>query len=215
MNVIFLSMGRCGVSWVGETISQIHERLFGKPLDIKYENDRAKISNNLVEGWHSVYNIDPKILLDLGYDRIFIIKRELETMKKVHAHYHGYMELYGNLENMKHDRPGFFEKIELYHKLLYGQNLNDPRVLIVNLEDLNNYTYASFNEIIKFLEFKLSFIQKIKLFLRVLRDKIRPFVIATNPTERNWNIYSASLPKGQELCKRLKYLNKIEIEVKN
>ncbi|KKK95589.1 hypothetical protein LCGC14_2671290, partial [marine sediment metagenome] len=88
----------------------------------------------------------------------------------------------------------------------------DKRILIVNLEDLNNYTHATFNDIIEFLEFKLSFIQKIRFFLRVLRNKIMPFVIATNPTERNWNIYSASLPKGQELCNRLKYLKKIKIK---
>ena len=118
MNVIFLSMARCGVSWVGETIAQIYFRLYGKPLEINYENDRTEISKSLVEGWHSIQNVDPKVLLDLGYDKILIIKRELETMKEVHAHYHGYMELYGNLENMKHDRPGFFEKIELYHKLM-------------------------------------------------------------------------------------------------
>lgn len=200
---------------MGETIAQIYERLYGKPLKINYEKDRGKVSHNLIEGFTGVYDIDPKILLDLGYDKVLIIKRELETMKKVHAHYQGYLEQYGSYENMQKERPAFFEKIELYHKLLYDQNLNDSRVLIVNLEDLNNFTYASFDEIIKFLEFKLSFIQKIKFFSRVLRNKIMPFVIATNPDERNWNIHSAMLPKGTELCQRLKYLKKIEIEVKN
>lgn len=216
MNVVILSMSRCGISWIGETLSQIHERLFGKSLIINYERDRAKVSHNLLEGWTGVYNIDPKILLNLGYNKILIIKRELETMKKVHAHYQGYMENYGTLDIMKKERPAFFEVIELYHKLLYEQEeiKNNPKVLIISLENLNNYTYATFNEIIEFLDWKLSFIQKIKLFSRVLKDKIRPFVIATNPKERNWNIYSASLPKGHKLCNRLQYLEKIQNEVK-
>ncbi len=215
MNVVILSMQRCGISWIFETISQIHERLFGEPLEINYEKERSIVSRNLLEGYTGVYDIDPKVLLALGYNKILIIKRDLETMKRVHAHYQGYMEKYGSLERMKEERPAFFERIELQYNLLYNQNLNNKRILIVNLSDLNNYTHSTFNEIIKFLEFKLSFIQKIKLFLRVLKDKIRPFVIATNPDERNWNIYSASLPKGQELCNRLNYLKKIEIEVKN
>ena len=215
MNVVILSMRRCGVSWVFEAISQVHERLFGKPLPIDYEKERAIVSHNLLEGYTGVYDLDPKVLLDLGYDKILIIKRDLETMKEKHAHYQGYMEKYGSLEQMKIERPAFFERIELQYNLIYNQKLNDKRILIVNLEDLNNYIYSSFNEIIEFLEFKLSFIQKIKLFIRILRNKIKPFIVPINPSERNWNIYSAMLPKGQELCQRLLYLKKIEVEVKN
>ena len=215
MNVVILSMERCGVSWVGETLAQIYKQLYGKDLSINYETNRSKVSKNLLDGWTGVYNIDPKVLLRLGYDKVLIIKRDLEVMKEAHAHYHGYQEMYGNLESMKEARPSFFEKIELYHDLLYNQEevKNNPKVLIVNLEDLNNYTHATFNEIVEFLDFTLSFKQKIKLFFRVLDNKIKPFVIATNPKDRNWNIYSAMLSKSHILCDRLRYLKKIDIEV--
>jgi len=199
------------MSWVGEIISQIHKTFYGTSLDIIYESPRGLTSRNLLKGWHGVYEIDPKVLLNLGYDKILIIKRDLDKIKEAHAFYHGYMEIYGSLENMEKERPAFFERIELAHKLLYDQNLNDPRIFIVNLEDLNNYTYSTFKEIIEFLDFKLSLKQKIKLFIRILRNKINPFVIPINPKERNWNIYSTLLPKGQELCERLKYLEKIEV----
>ncbi len=223
-NVIFLSMKRCGVSWVGDTIKLVYRNLYGKELKIHYENDRDLISRNLVKGWNGAYNLDPKILLNLGYDKIIIIKRSLEIMKEVHAHYHGYKEIYGTLEKMKEKRPAFFEVIELYYKLIYEQNIDDPRILIVDLEDLNIYTHSSFQEIIEFLDFRLSFIQKIKFFFRLMRNKIKTFIIPVNP-ERNWNIYSALLPKNHELCRRLEYLkkldnknkieNKIQIEVKS
>lgn len=214
MNVIILSMRRCGVSWIGEVLSQVHKRLYGKELKINYEKDRAKVSRTLLKGFTGVYDVDPKVLLKLGYDKILIVKRDLNAMKKAHAKYHGYLELYENLENMIRIRPCFFEKIELYHKLLYDQEeiKNDPKVLIVSLEDLNSYTYSTFNEIIKFLDFKLNLIQKVKLFLRVLKydSNMNPFVIATNPIERDWNVFSALLPKGHGLCDRLNYLQKIE-----
>lgn len=207
-NVVILSMQRCGMSWVGGVISLIHERLYGEPLHIIYEDNRAEVSNRLVEGWNGVYNIDPTILLKLGYDKILIIKRELDTLKEVHAHYHGYQEIYKSLEDMKDKRSCFFEKIELYYDLLYNQSeiINNSKILMVNLENLNNYTYSTFNEIIEFLDFKLSFKQKIKFFLRVLKNKVFPFVIPINSNERNWDIYSSLLPKNQELCERLKYL---------
>lgn len=212
MNVVILSMPRCGVSWIGEVLSQLHERLFGIPLEITYEKDRAKVSRTLVKGITGVYNIDPTVLLNLGYDKIIIIKRELENLKKAQAHYHGYQEQYGTYENMVEARPGFFEKIELYYELLYEQEnvLQNPRVLLVSLEDLNNYTYSCFKEIMDFLGFKLSLKNKIKFILRVLKDNIRPFIVATNPLERDWNIYSALLPKGHALCARLQFLEKIQ-----
>jgi len=213
MNVVLLSMQRCGMSWVGSVISLIHKRFYGKELEINYEQNRSLVSHNLLKGWTGVYEIDPKVLLDLGYDKILIIKRELESMKKAHAHYHGYQEIYETYKNMLEERPAFFERIELAHKLLYDQEeiKNNPKVLIVKLEDLNNYTYSTFGEIIDFLEFKLSFIQKLKLFKNIIKNKIKPFVIAVNPTERSWNIYSTLLPKNHELCNRLKYLKKIEL----
>ena len=214
MNVVFLSTGRCGVSWVGDIIAQIYYRLYGKEIKINYEVDRIEASHKIISGWNGLYDIDPKILINLGYDKILIIKRKHKTLERVHAHYQGYLEQYGSLEHMKELRPAFFEKLALYYKLLYEQeevNIH-PNVLLVSLEDLNNYTYSSFNEIIEFLGFKLSFIQKLKYFLRVLKDKIRPFVVPVNPEYRNWKIYSALLPKGRELCNRLQYLNKIEVK---
>lgn len=210
MNVVILSMWRCGVSWTGDVIKDIYERLYGKELKIHYENNRAIVSHKLVKGWSNVYDVDPRVLLYLGYDKIIIIKRDLETMELEHAKYKGYLEQYDSLEQMRLIRPGFFERIRLQYDLIYNQEINDPRVLIVSLEDLNNHTHDTFNEIIEFLEFKMSLKQKIKLFIRILRNKVKPFVVPINPDNRNWSVYSGMLPKGTELCNRLKYMNKIQ-----
>lgn len=216
MNVVILCMARCGSDWVGDIIKYIYERLYGKELKIHYENDRGLISNEVVEGWHNIYNVDPKILLKLGYDKILIIKRPLEVMKQVHALHHGYIEEYESYEHMQRERPGFFKKIELYHDLIYNQQLDPEKVLIVNLEDLNKYTHSIFEEIINFLGFKLSLLQKIKLLFRILRNKVRPFVVPCKAVERDWEVYSTMLPKGHEVCDRLKIIEKLkknEVEI--
>jgi hypothetical protein len=210
MNVVILSMWRCGISWIGDTIKEIYRRMYGKELKINYENNRPLISHNLVEGWHNVYDIDPKVLLALGYDKVLVIKRELETMELEHAKYKGYLEQYDSYEDMKVIRPAFFERIRLQYDLIYNQDIEDKRMKIISLEDLNHYAHAYFNEIMEFFEFKMNLWQKIKFFLRVLRNKVKPFVIPVNVPNRNWSVYSGILPKGTELCNRLKYMNKIQ-----
>jgi len=202
-------MPRCGCSWVMETLKKIYKIMHGKDLRVHYEVNRSLASNHLLSGINVVYDIDPKILLNLGYDKILIIKRDKENLEKSMAIYHGYQENYGTLENMKIERPGFFQKFDLLYDLIYNQNINDSRILIVSLEDLNNHVHEMFNKIIDFLEFKMTFRQKMRLFYHFIRNKIKPLVIPVHPPERDFEIYSTILSKEQKLCNRLQYLQKI------
>lgn len=213
-NVIFLSMRRCGISWICEILKKLYFIYHGKALEIVYEADRALISHQLVRGYHSVHDIDPNVLLNVGYDRVIAIKRELETMKHAHAQYHGYLEQYENYEQMKELRPGFFERIEMQYRLLYQQEIKNERFKILDLADFNNHCHASFNELIEFLGFKFTFTRKIKLFMNILRNKVTPLIIPVKPTERNWEIYSSLLKKDFPLCNRLTFMKKIEEEMK-
>lgn len=205
MNLMILSRMRCGSSWVGKVLSDTHEVLKGKPIEWGYERFRPLASKTLLKGFNSVHDVDPKILLNLGYT-VICIERDLETMKRVHALFFGYADERG-YESLLQERPAFFEKIELYHKLLYGQNIKHKRYLQVRLEDLNNYTSDTFKEIIDFLGWKMSFRQKIKFLIK----KRNILIVATAPPERNWEIYSDFLAKGHEVCPRLK---QIEITTK-
>jgi len=215
-NVVILSMRRCGISWIFDAIKKIHVQLHGKTLDFQYENDRELISNNLIPGIHQIYDVDPQVLLNLGYDKIIAIKRELEIMKIEHAKYYGYLETHDSYEVMQEQRPAFFEKIRLYYELLYEQEIHDERYKVFSLEDFNNYTYSTFEELYDFLEFKFSFIQKIKFIIRVFKNHVRPFMLPIVPKDRNWSLYSAMLPRGHVLCNRLEYMKQLEQhELKN
>jgi len=112
---------------------------------------------------------------------------------------------------MKEGRPAFFERIELQHALLYDQDIQDERLKIFSLEDFNNQPHETFTELVEFLQFKLTFKQKITLFFRILRNKVNPLIVPCNPTERDWDVYSAfSLGGSNKLCERLKYLKQLK-----
>jgi len=158
MNVIFVSMERAGISWIIRELSKFHEKMFGKP--IIFTKNNAEISHliairnrfPLPKGWNNVYNIDPQSLLDRvdpdgnKYDRIVVIHRNLKTFQNVYKI---------KLSQERLD-PNFIEKIirktpEEY-ELVYHE-IEDPRLLRVDLWDLNQYTDACFNELMDFLNF--------------------------------------------------------------
>ena len=199
MNVIFVSMERCGISWIIRTLSDVHEEMFGIPImfetkkntEISYvvaTRDRLPLPLK----WNNVYNVDPQRLVDKidpngnKYDRVIIIQRDYETMIKVH-------ELYFNEEWTGKQRETAMRKTKEHYQLVYGREVNDYRCKKFQLEDLNNYTIASFTEMLDFLNFPLIG---------------RPTMITINPSERNWQVYSSVLSKGHEVCNRLQIIKK-------
>jgi hypothetical protein len=205
MNVIFLSMNRCGVSWLGEILKDLYHQCKGKPLEIKYEVSRERASRECLKGWNTVYDIEPQILLNLGYDKILILQRGLEAMEEAHTVYHGYQEIYDTIDQMKRERPAFFERIRLQYQLLYERTPESERILKVSLEDLNNHTIHEFRKITDFLGIKMSFWRKLIL---LFTNKLQPILVPVKP-ERDWEVYSTPLPSEYELCNRLQYLKKI------
>ena len=158
MNVIFVSMERCAVSWIIRELSDYHQEMFGIP--IKFTKDNAEISTQLAtkerfdlpKGWNNVYNIDPQLLLDRvdpsgnKYDKIIVVHRKLSELQ--------------NIYRVKMAREGlakdFIEKIinktvDEYN-LVY-KDIKDSRLMRIDLWDANQYTKAIFNELMDFLNF--------------------------------------------------------------
>jgi len=199
LNTIFVSQERCGISWIIKILSNIHESMFGIPIEFvtkKNTEISALIATRnrlpLPKKWNNVYNVDPQALLNKKdpdenqYDRVVIVQRDHDTMIKAH-------ELYFNVEWTGEQRETAMRKTEEHYQLVYGKEINDPRCKKFRLEDLNNYTISTFNEMLDFLNFP-SF--------------GRPIMIPINPSERNWQVYSSVLNKNQPLCNRLKEIEK-------
>jgi len=194
MNVIFVSMERCGISWIIEVLSKVHNIMFGIPISFndRENKERRELSPiiatrhkfPLPTGWNNVYCVDPQKLIDRGYDKVICVQREYETMKKAHKLYEG-----------AHDR---IERMLIHfnrnYKKVYENEIKHPNYLKVHLEDLNRYTVATFNEIMDFLNFP---------------DTGRPIIVPTSPPERNWETWSSIMEKGKKVNKRLAKIDKI------
>lgn len=184
MNIIFVSMERCGISWIVRVLNSIHREMFG--VEVEYE---AEISQVIAMGkrfpvplhWSCVYNVSPQVLVNRGFDRVIIIQREYETMIKTH-------ELYFNQEWTGEQREVAMRKTKEHYEIVYGKKVRDPRCLHLNLEDLNNYTVYCFTELMNFLNFP---------------ETNRPALIPIVPPEREWEMFSSILKKGRVLSRRL------------
>lgn len=193
MNVMFVSLQRCGISWIIKILSQFHEFLFGEP--IPYTKENAEISKliatrkrfPLPQRWNCVYEVDPKQLVERGYDRIVIVERDLETLKRVH-------QIYFQEDLIWMQRETLLRKIEESWKLVYENEIDDPSVIQINLEDLNNYAQQTFTRLMDFLNF----------------PKVgRPPIIPIPTPDRNWEAFSSLLQRESGIYNKLKGIEKI------
>lgn len=192
MNVIFVSLQRCGISWIIYALSDHHEFLFGEP--IPYEKENAEISKviatrtrfPLPQRWNCVYEADPKQLVKRGYDRIVIVERDLEELKVA-------QQIYFQEDLTWMQRETLIRKIEEAWHLVYESGVDDPRVMKVHLDDLNNYTRQTMNKLMDFLNFP-----------KVGRAPVLPIAVY-----RQWEVYSSMLEKEKGICNKLQGLEQI------
>jgi len=192
LNIIVVSNERCGISWICKIISEVHEKMFNTTPEWDYEISRLiarKKHLPLPQGWNTVYDLNPEVLLERGYDRVLVVQRDLDTLLKAQMLYN-HDELSNEYVGINEDT--LLRKVKENWELVYGKEIIHPKCLKVRLEDLNNYTVASFNEILDFLNFP---------------TYGRPVIIPTSPPDRNWEAYSSILPKNHSICKRLEEID--------
>jgi hypothetical protein len=195
MNVIFVSLQRCAISWIIRVLSQYHEAMFGQP--IPYSKKNAEISKiiatrkrfPLPQQWNCVYEVNPMHLLERGYDRIIVIERDLDVLEKVH-------EIYFQEDFEWQQRETFFRKLREAWHLVYDNVPEAINVMKMNLNDLNNRTKESFTLLMDFLNFP---------------TMGRPPIIPISPPYRNWEAYSSILKNDENINNKLEKINKIFI----
>lgn len=184
LNVMIVAMERCGISWVVRILNLIHRAMFGKDIVFHPEVSPVKATRKrfpILKDWNLVYEVNPLDVLKKDYDRVLIIKRDKETLMKVH-------EIYLPIDTSEEYRETVRRKdSEMYDKV-YGNIINDPRCRTFSMEELNNYTVDTFRELMDFLNFP---------------EEGRPQIIPTAPPERNWELFSSIMDRNQPLGKRL------------
>lgn len=178
MNLIILAVEHCACSWLGAYITEAYKRATGKTVHWNYEISRMIAIDpryNLPVGFSSVYYVKLEWLLERDYDKIIVLKRSYEAFENK------LLSDYNIKKNVAIARyPKWLERMRFYYDLVYDYNTDDPRVFEVSLDDLNNYTVATFSELFDFLELEFEF---------------RPFIIVP---KRDYEKYGSVLKKGHE-----------------
>ena len=186
MNVVFVSMKRCGIGWIIHTLSRIHKKMFGNyikfygiPLSTTIKQDFIVPEGysrwKQFKGWSIAYNINPIKMINSGFDRIIVIQRDFDKLVNAYKTFF-YKELeIGNLDFWD------FKTFNDNYKTVYRRGIFHSKYLKVRLEDLNNNTTDTFNQLMDFLDFP---------------KENRPILIPIAPPERYWQVYSSVLTKG-------------------
>ncbi len=164
------------------------------------------------KGFTEVLSINPLNLLKRPYDKIIIIKREKESYMRA-------MQLYRcpdlSYKETWEEYPDFMEACEFYHDLCYDHDFDDPRMYLVDLGNLNNYTEPTFSDLLDFLEYpthnyqdiiqhveegiKLGKMNKHQILQYLKDNPIRACLIPINTPHRNWEIASCQIKRGHGL----------------
>ena len=167
-------------SLIGPIISQVHYNYTREKVFWNYEISRIMAIDpeyNLPKGFSSVYYVDPRALLKRDYDKIIILQRDKKALLD------DICDRYKLKFNPEHVE--FYEKLDFYYDLIYNQEIEDPRLFRVRLEDLTNYPVATYSDLFDFLGYP---------------KKGRPLIIPLpiDPNERDWKKRSSILRKGHK-----------------
>jgi len=183
-NCIILTMERCGCSSLGGLISAFYQRMFEKPLYFNYEISRMIAINSkyiLPKGYCSVYYVKLEWLLKRGYEKIIVLKQDLDKIIPLMVKYYFKDKPF---DQVIKEHPEWIEKIRFYYDLVFNHGINeDKRVHEVDWFDLTNYTVAMVSNLLDFLEFPI---------------KNRPILFPLPVQDRDFDKYSTILGIGHE-----------------
>ena len=184
-NICLTSTELGGVGWFTSIISEVHDQLYqGLPSkQWNYEISRFEATRHrrpLPKGWCTVWNADPLILLERGFDKVIVLQRSLEDSYLGMGIY-----MYPDLpiDKIEGENERFFGIIKRKWEFLERyKDFEHPRFMYVHFDDLNNHTVKTFNKVFDFLEFT---------------DNNRPILIPVK-VWRNWECYSNVQKSGGE-----------------
>jgi len=208
-NIIIVSVERCGASWVCGIISEIHKKMYGEIMNWNFGISRILATVDkyyFPKGFNEVLLINPLKLLNRPYDKIIIIKRDKESYMKA-------MQIY-RCPELTYDEtlkkcPDFLKECEFYYDLCYNHEFKDPRMYLVDLGNLNNYTEPTFSDLLDFLEYPkhtysdvinhvethLNEMDKNQILQYLKDNPIRSCLVPFNTPLRNWNVMSCQIAK--------------------
>ena len=155
LNVIITRLPRCGVSEIFGFIKLAHKAIFKSDLKIKHEIsyfDVIKFDRPLVKGWNGVIGAEPQRLLDRGYDKVIVVSRSLKGACKSQLDYFRKVQTLEECISLWLEDPAFIPKVRKKWDRLNAV-IEDPRLLIISLDQWNYQLHQTYHLILDFLEF--------------------------------------------------------------
>lgn len=115
-----------------------------------FHAEHAKVP--LPQGWNSVINAKPELLLKRGFDKIIYVSRDEMELAKVLAKYHRKVSSLEEAIELAMNEPKFFSNIRT-KRLKLEKEIDDPRFFRYSLIEWDNWTVKTFNRLLDFLEF--------------------------------------------------------------
>ena len=175
INVIISSMELAGIGWFTSLLSTTHTYMFGEPIRWRYEISRFEATRErrpLPQGWSTVWNADPEVLVNRGFEKVITIQKNLEDACYSHALY---MRPHKTYEEIVDFEPRFLNIVKSkWIKYEQWQKFEHENHLALHLDDLNNHTTQMFTRVLDFLGFP---------------KEGRPLYIPV-PVYRDWERYS-------------------------
>ena len=158
-------------------IQEAYSFIYGKELEIHFEKitptTATRKTQPLPQGWYDVHNVDPRDLLERGYDKVIHVSRELVDLSKALAQYHRQVYTLEDAIELSIREPLFFKNISRKHQNVHTE-VDDPRFFRFSLFEYNNYTKQTINKLLDFLEF----------------PKDRNILLLVTKPDRNFEAYS-------------------------
>lgn len=221
-----VSVPRCASDWVGDCISDAHFHIYKMPVLWTYIDKEPTPDKTLPfiddqlempKGWTGIYNIHPNLLIERGFDKVIVLTREKDTWIRVELLYYLKVMKYLKRDGKRHSKFKWvydLSKEEVMRDLSaqwdsqYKNVTAHANLYQVSIEDLNDHMVDAFYELFDFLEFRR--------FYEPMFG--RPIIMPQRPSfeiGRNWEKYSARLPRYQEYCENLDVIGDIYHETMN
>ncbi|GAF82936.1 unnamed protein product [marine sediment metagenome] len=195
LNVCVVSMMRCGVSAVGVVLSDIHEGIYGIPINWHYVEDHIRLFAENPLGWHSVYNVNPYVVDEI-YDKVLIIQRDIEPLREAQRVYNQARAIFYGWTVHPSEIERMDKTFDFLYPQIYDHAFEEDRYFLLKMDAFNAYTEKSIEALCEWLGFDMHTYKK-----HVVIIPVKP--------ERDWDVNSCKISSDTEIYGALKIIGEI------
>jgi len=165
------------------------EVFYGKRIHWNWEISRLLACDKdyvFPKGFCSVYYVDPRCVLERGFDKVILLQREKAEIRA---------DIYGRL-NITRDLKRLDERIEFYYELMYEHDISHPNLFRLHLQELSNYSVAVLSDLFDFVGIPKKHRPIIYPFPIWHHPKGKPYEYGLPILHRDWKKHSSILRKG-------------------